>query len=50
MLIDISTKRRVSDTLCNRCMECTDAEGGCPVEGACTIGVLGEKRSKEAAE
>ncbi len=50
MLCDISTKKRVSDTLCNRCMACTDTEGGCPVNGACTIGFPGKETSKEAAK
>jgi len=50
MLIDISTKKKVTDTLCNRCMQCTDTEGGCPVSGACVVGILGEKQSEETAK
>lgn len=47
MLINIDKKSKVSDTLCNRCMQCTDDEGGCPVDGACYIGLLQQKDSAE---
>lgn len=43
MLIDIMAKDKVTDTLCNRCMKCTADEGGCPVDGACYIGLPGKK-------
>lgn len=48
MLIDVSSKERINDTLCNRCMKCTSEENGCPVEGACYNSVIGPKKNKEA--
>lgn len=39
MLIDVSKKKTVRDTLCNRCMECTSDEGGCPVNNTNYIGI-----------
>lgn len=47
MLIDISKKKKVTDTLCNRCMICTTDEGGCPVDGACYSGIVNEKNVEE---
>ena len=43
MLIDISKKKVVRDTLCNRCMICTAEEGTCPVDGACYSGIVNDK-------
>ena len=43
MLIDISSKKKVNDTLCNRCMKCTAEEGGCPVNDACCNVIMNEK-------
>ena len=50
MLIDISAKKKVNDTLCNRCMKCTSQEGGCPVEETCYDGLPKIRKSKEAAK
>lgn len=48
MLIDISAKKKVSDTLCNRCMKCTSSEGGCPVDSTCYNGLpLPSKNSQK---
>ena len=49
MLIDVSEKKKVTDTLCNRCMKCTAEVGGCPVDGACCNGIFNEKK-REAAK
>ncbi|MEX1376277.1 MAG: 4Fe-4S binding protein [Eubacteriales bacterium] len=46
MLIDISKKKRVNDTLCNRCMICTTEEGTCPVDGACYNGIMNAKNEE----
>lgn len=46
MLIDISKNKKVTDTLCNRCMKCTDEEGGCPVDGACYNGTSNAKNEE----
>ncbi|MBN2878352.1 MAG: 4Fe-4S binding protein [Clostridia bacterium] len=48
MLIDVSKKKKVTDTLCNRCMQCTYEEGGCPVDRACYNGILNAKQQEEA--
>ena len=47
MLVDITAKEKISDTLCNRCMQCTAQEGGCPVDGACYNGLPTLNKSKE---
>lgn len=43
MLIDVSQKKRVNDTLCNRCMKCTGDEGCCPVDDTLYSGVKNVK-------
>lgn len=48
MLIDISKKKKVTDTLCNRCMKCTSDEGTCPIDDTCYIGVKNEKKVEAA--
>ena len=48
MLINISGKKKVSDTLCNRCMQCTSEEHGCPVADTCYNGILNAKTQEEA--
>ena len=50
MLIDVSAKSKVNDTLCNRCMKCTTQEGGCPVGETCYNGMPKLKSSKEAQQ
>ena len=46
MLIDVAAKEVINDTLCNRCMQCTAAEGGCPVDGAC-YNAIGQRKDGE---
>lgn len=43
MLIDISQKSKVTDTLCNRCMKCTSYESGCPVNDTVYNGAVNAK-------
>ena len=49
MNIDVMAVKTVRSTLCNRCMQCTDAEDTCPVADTCYMGAgFSKKEAKDA--